>query len=125
VLVVPYPRRRRVEMILRAARVEAEWVPVPGAEAIRERDRERMLEKLSAPVEITEEEQAIADRLLAEKTPQEIALALVRAYSQSLPQPEELADAAPEAARSHRREGFDDTVWFRMDIGRRQNADPR
>jgi ATP-dependent RNA helicase DeaD len=58
-------------MILRAARVEAEWVPVPGAEAIRERDRERMLEKLSAPVEITEEDQAIADRLLAEKTPQE------------------------------------------------------
>src|SRR3546814_892292 len=23
------------------------------------------------------------------------------------------------------RPGFEDTVWFRMDIGRRQNADPR
>ena len=28
-------------------------------------------------------------------------------------------------ADAHHREGFDDTVWFRMDIGRRQNADPR
>jgi ATP-dependent RNA helicase DeaD len=24
-----------------------------------------------------------------------------------------------------RREGFEDTVWFRMDVGRRNQADPR
>ena len=33
---------------------------------------------------------------------------------------------ARSAAQAERhRPGFDDTVWFRMDIGRRQNADPR
>jgi ATP-dependent RNA helicase DeaD len=32
---------------------------------------------------------------------------------------------AADANRGPRREGFDDVVWFRMDIGRRQNADPR
>ena len=30
-----------------------------------------------------------------------------------------------QARPVHHREGFDDTVWFRMDIGRRHNADPR
>jgi hypothetical protein len=29
VLLVPYPRRRRVEMMLRGARIEAEWIASP------------------------------------------------------------------------------------------------
>ena len=33
--------------------------------------------------------------------------------------------AAREAQRERHRPGFEDIVWFRMDIGRRQNADPR
>jgi ATP-dependent RNA helicase DeaD len=54
---------------------------------------------------------------------------LVRAYRSALPNPEELIEGTPQAraaaqADKHR-PGFEDTVWFRMDIGRRQNADPR
>ncbi|MDE2404239.1 MAG: DEAD/DEAH box helicase, partial [Sphingomonadales bacterium] len=126
VLIVPYPRRRRVEMILRAARVEAEWLAPPSADAIRERDRERLLTRLAEPIEATEEESLLAGRLLAELDPQTLALALVRAHRQSQPEPEDLIDLAqtPEAAKGHR-PGFEDCLWFRMDIGRRQNADPR
>jgi ATP-dependent RNA helicase DeaD len=130
VLVVPYPRRRRVEMMLRGARINAEWIDVPSPEAIREQDRERLLTALLAPVETDEEDAALAERLLAEKTPQEIAAALVHAHRATMPQPEELGDRAHSDRREERqagqhREGFDDVVWFRMDIGRRQNADPR
>ena len=131
VLVVPYPRRRRMEMILRAARIDAEWVPVPGAEAIRERDRARLLEKLAEPFEPNDEETLLAERLLAERDPREIALALVRSLRQSLPEPEEMTEpgtgqnAGQGGANPHHRAGFEDTVWFHMDIGRRQNADPR
>ncbi|NBC35418.1 DEAD/DEAH box helicase [Novosphingobium sp. FSY-8] len=126
VLIVPYPRRRRVEMMLRGARIDAEWVPVPGADAIRERDAERMLGRMIATVEEpSEHELATAERLLAEKTPQELALALVRAHMATLPQPEDMADTGEMPERGRRREGFDEVVWFRMDIGRRQNADPR
>src|SRR3546814_10685634 len=46
-----------------------------------------------------------------------------------MPQPEELIGNSPDARRAaqaeRHRPGFEDTVWFRMDIGRRQNADPR
>ena len=128
VIVVPFPRRRRVEMMLRGARIAAEWKPVPGAEAIRERDHERLLETLSAPVEPREEDRALADQLLQRMAPADIALALVRAHAKALPEPEDLIDlSAREAspATAHIRPGFEDTVWFRMDLGRRQNADPR
>ena len=130
VLVVPYQRRRRVEMMLRGARINAEWIAAPTPEAIRAQDRERLIAALLAPAETDEEDQAIAERLLAERSPAEIAAALVRAHRAALPEPEELlGQSAPGEPRvdprTGHRGGFEDTVWFRIDVGRRQNADPR
>jgi len=129
VLIVPYPARRRVEGMLRGARIAVEWIGAPTPEEIRARDRDRLIDALMQPVEVDEEDRAIAERLLAEKSPEEIAAALVRAHRAALPVPEELIEATPEARRvaqqDRHRPGFDDVVWFRMDIGRRQNADPR
>jgi ATP-dependent RNA helicase DeaD len=134
VLIVPYPRRRRVEGMLRGAKIAAEWGNVPTAEDIRAKDRERLLETLLAPVEIDEDDAALAEQLLAQKTPQEIAAALVHAHRASMPAPEEMIDRSPaqgqnagpaQAERGAHRPGFDDIAWFRMNIGRRQNADPR
>ena len=130
VIVVPYPRRRRVEEMLRRARINATAAEVPSAEMIRERDRQRLFETLLEPVEGTPEELELAQRLLDQRGALDLAVALVRQHSKAMPEPEELIDlsargADPRADKSHHREGFDDTVWFRMDIGRRQNADPR
>jgi len=129
VLIVPYPRRRRVEGMLRTAKITAEWSGAPTPEDIRARDRERMLTALLAPVEVDEDDMALGRQLLAEKSAEEIAATLVRTFRAALPEPEELIEATPEgrqAAQAERhRPGFDDVVWFRMDIGRRQNADPR
>jgi ATP-dependent RNA helicase DeaD len=125
VLLVPYPRRRRVEMMLRGARIAAEWAEVPTPEDIRARDRDRLLERLLAPVEIDDDDRALAAELLAQKTPEEIAAALVHAQRAALPAPEELAEPGAADQQKQHRAGFDDVVWFRMNIGRRQNADPR
>ena len=127
VLIVPYPQRRRVEAMLRGARIAAEWIAPPTPEQVQAADRERLLATLLAPVEADDEDRALATRLLAERSPEDIAAALVRAHRARLPAPEELLDAQPNgpaAAKAHR-PGFEDTVWFRIDIGRRQNADPR
>ena len=128
VLIVPYPRRKRVEMMLRGARIEAEWMPAPTPETIRAADHERLLAALMAPVEYDEEDRALGARLLAEKSPEDIAAALVRVHRSRLPVPEEMVDgrdsAAPSKTDGHR-PGFEDIVWFKMDIGRRHNADPR
>ncbi|HEX8534011.1 MAG TPA: DEAD/DEAH box helicase [Allosphingosinicella sp.] len=129
VLVVPYPRRKRVEAVLRGARIEAEWIKPPTAEDIRRSDRERLLAALMEPAEIEEEDRELAQRLLEQKTPEEIAAALVRVHRARMPAPEEMVDSGTGGQQAPRpegpRAGFEDTIWFRMDIGRRHNADPR
>ena len=115
--------------MLRGARIQAEWIDPPSAEAIRHNDRERLLRALLEPVEVDEEDRVLAARLMAERSPEDIAAALVHAHRAALPRAEELPENTPAAAQADRqerhREGFEDIVWFRMDIGRRQNADPR
>ncbi len=129
VLIVPFSRRKRVESMLRHAKIAAEWTDAPDREAIKAKDRERLLEKLLAPVEVDEGDKELAERLLAERSPTEIAAMLVQAHRASMPEPEDLIANTPEARREaqkdRHRPGFEDTVWFRMPLGRRQNADPR
>lgn len=129
VLIVPFSARRRVEAMLGRAQIAAEWQDVPDREAIGQRDRERLLGKLLAPVTIEDADRELAQRLLAERSPDEIAAMLVHAHRASLPEPEDLIANTPQARadaqKERHRPGFEDTVWFRMDIGRGQNADPR
>ncbi len=124
ILIVPYPRRRRVDGMLRGARISAEWISPPSAADIRRADSERMMATLLAPVEADEEDRALANRLLAEKSAEDIAIALVQAHRGRLPEPEDLLGSEPQENRGPR-EGFEGSAWFRMNVGRNQNADPR
>lgn len=143
VIIVPYPRRRRVDGMLRGARINAEWMDAPTAADVRKRDQERLMEKLLTPVEHEPEDIELAQRLMAERTPEDIAASLVQAHRALMPPPEDLLDNSPrgrdrpergergerferpERGSADRREGFEDSVWFRLNIGRHQNADPR
>jgi ATP-dependent RNA helicase DeaD len=126
VLIVPYPRRKRVEGMLRGAKINAEWISAPTPADIRRNDRERLLTALLAPVEADDEDRALAERLLAERSPEDIAVALVQAHRSKMPALEDMIDADSRPERQEGpRAGFEDTIWFRMDVGRRQNADPR
>ena len=141
VIIVPYPRRRRVDGMLRGARINAEWMDVPTAADVRQKDQERLIEKLLAPVEHEPEDLELAARLMAERSPEDIAASLVRAHRALMPPPEDLLDNGPRGRErpergerferpergsgGDRRDGFEDSVWFRLNIGRHQNADPR
>lgn len=128
-LIVPYNRRRRVESMLRGARIEAEWMEAPSPDMIREKDRARLMDRLTTLPEFDEEDRALAADLMGKLRAEDIAAALVRGYRAALPQPEELMSQSPEgrdAAKAQRhRPGFEDTVWFRAAVGRRHNAEPR
>ena len=129
VIVVPYPRRRRVESMLRDAKINAEWIGAPTPEDIRAQDRERLIASLLEEIEFDDEDRELAARLMAERSPEDIAAALVHAHRAAMPQPEELIANTPEAREAAQKErhrpGFEDTMWFRLAVGRRQNADPR
>jgi ATP-dependent RNA helicase DeaD len=131
VLLVPFRARRRVEMMLRGARINAEWVTPPTPAEIVAKDRERMLAALSAPEETDEDDQALARQLMADLPAEAIAAALVRAMRAELPAPEELAvqdsrgDPRGDTREPGPRPGFEGAQWFRINAGRRHNADPR
>ncbi|RIX29431.1 DEAD/DEAH box helicase [Sphingomonas edaphi] len=129
VLLVPFRRRRNVEIMLRNARIEADWIEPPSPEQVLAKDRERLLEQLSVTVEPDEEDRQLAEQLMAKLSPQDIAAALVRSHRTKLPSPEDILAAggrderrAPDAGP---RAGFESSTWFRMNAGRRHNADPR
>ncbi len=144
VLLVPFPKRRRAEQLIAAAGVDAGWSDPPSAELIRARDQERLLADPILAEEPVEEDLALA-RLLLEGRPAEwIAAALVRSYRARLPAPEDQFDPAPIAASRQVGERFvrepgerfvreprapqrsaEGGAWFRLSIGRRQNADPK
>jgi ATP-dependent RNA helicase DeaD len=129
VIVVPFPRRKRVESMLRHAKINADWIAAPTRDAIAQQDRARLMDGLMSPVELTDADRELGEQLLAERSAQEIAAMLVHAHRAALPEPEELLVNSPEAHRAAQKErhrpGFEDVVWFRMDVGRRQHADPR
>ncbi len=133
VLLVPNPKRRRAEMLLSSAGVEASWDAAPGADAIRAQDEARLIAGSIFDETVTDEDFALAKRLMAERTPEEIACAFIRLQRAKMPAPEELTDPGERPARRER--GDADTawpterlqphevVWFRADVGR--NSAPR
>jgi ATP-dependent RNA helicase DeaD len=155
VLLVPPARRRRAELLLNLAGVDADWGTAPQADEIRKLDHDRMKDVLFTE-ETTADDLALAQALLAERSAEDIAAALARLYRARLPSPEDIIDPGERPARSRddrdrdkfqdRGEGGDDrpgkprakpgkgsakhgmaegSVWFRAAIGRRKNAEAR
>ncbi len=124
-LLVPANRRRAAEHLLSNAQVEAGWSPPPTAAEIRERDGEHLAERaVNAAAEAGEDDRELGRCLLREHGADTVAAALASMLRATLPAPEELTlNAPPRAPRAARPNG--DGVWFRVSIGRRDNADPR
>jgi ATP-dependent RNA helicase DeaD len=91
------------------------------------KDRERLLAQLTAPVDLVDEVLELAQTLMKQLEPEAIAAALVRSLQSDMPAAEDILgprERQPRGAAVHR-EGVDDASWFRMNAGRRHNADPR
>jgi ATP-dependent RNA helicase DeaD len=151
-LIVPYARRRKAETLLQAAKLRVRWSPAPTPEEIETRDHERFLAQTTFGEPATEGELVQVRALLAARSQDEIALALLRLHKQKLPRAETLTadtgpprradrtagerpgfsprpdgDRRPDDNRPKRapRTGDRPMAWFRLNIGRAQNADPR
>lgn len=140
VLLVSYTRRRKVEIMLSSAGITAEWSGPPSADEIRAKDQQRMLADpvLTAIIE-DEDTLAMGRQLLEKSTPEQIAAALIQLYRQKLPPPEDVYD--DERMKRQQASGKNDKgqpdvpytdfarggdmVWYRINIGRDKNADPK
>ncbi len=135
VIVTPHSKRRSIERLLTLAGVKASSMPVPSAETILQRDRERLMNDHSLTGELSGEELSFAKELLATKSPEQIAAAFYRQNQVSRPAPEECVDSGVDvrgdiirgdAKRVETpRSDFDGGVWFKLSVGRKQRAEPR
>jgi ATP-dependent RNA helicase DeaD len=134
VILVPHPKRRRLEQLLKSARIEAQWQGPPTADDIRAQDQTRLIEDVLPASDAAEDDIAMAYALMAKRSPEAIAAAYIRLARAQRPAPEDLADIAPETrdftAPADRfdappRAGFEDATWFRIDLGRNKNAEAR
>lgn len=124
-LVVPHTRRRSATRLLGFAKVKAEWGPAPTAQQIRDKDRERILASTDLQEAPSEEDLPMVQELLEKFTPEQIAAAYMRQIHQGLPAPEELLASSFEDRERKPRKDFDNGVWFRLNVGRKHNAEPR
>ncbi len=154
-LLVPHARRRRAEQLLREGSISAKWMAPPTADEIHKLDQERMLQDPLLADPPAPEDFAMAKALLAEKTAEELGAALIKIYRSRLPAIEDISDPGQEPEHRPRHEkrkdwsplqdtegrrerhpardkdsgphnrSMGERVWFRLDIGRKKNADPK
>ncbi len=135
VVLVARSKLRRAEQLFAVAGVHPAWSGPPSAEAIRKRDGERLLTDPVLTEPPSEEDSELARALLAERSAEDLAAALVRIYRAQLPGVEDVTDPGFQTTSRQPRErgaaGSPDASegaggsWFRLNIGRANNADPR
>ena len=137
VVIVPANRARAAETLIASAGVSAQWSGAPLPEEIRARDGARLLNDPVLTEEMTEDDLTLARTLLEGRSAEDLAAALVRMYRARLPAPEEITDLAPLPGR--RQEAVREAaarpekaniasgpmVWFSLNVGRSQKADPK
>lgn len=128
-LIVPHTRRRSASRLLGFAKIKADWAAAPTADEILARDHERLMlnpELSEAPVE---ENTDLIKELLEKFSPEQLAAAYLARVQKDMPAPEELLlqDLSGDRgeARERNRSKFEEGVWFRLNVGRKHNAEPR
>jgi ATP-dependent RNA helicase DeaD len=110
VLLVPPARRRRAELLLNLAGIDVVWGTAPTADEIRKLDQERMLKDALFAEETTADDLVLAQALLAQRSPEDIAAALARLYRARLPSPEDIIDPGQGTGRVRDDRGRDRDV---------------
>ena len=123
-LIVPPKARRKAESLLRTAKLECQWAEAPSAEAVRQRDEERMLADPTWQLDLSEAEGIAARKLTDLFSPEVIAAAYLRLYNSRQSAPENLMPSGGEGPPKPRA-AFGPSTWFAISGGHNQNAEPR
>ncbi len=121
-LIVTQKSRKKAQRILSMAKLKAEWVSAPSADAVKAQEEERMFAQSDWEVPASEAEMPTIDKLTAQFSASQLAAAYVRLYRSIRSAPEELADIDAKPAP---RPEFGPSVWFSVTGGRNANAEPR
>jgi ATP-dependent RNA helicase DeaD len=154
-ILTPFGRRRSAERLFSQAGIQPIWVGPPTALEIRALDAERFLADPALAEPASEDDLDMARRMLAERSAEDIAAALVRLYHARLPAIEDVTDPGERPVAAHKRPVYTERpvqrgrsapedrdyskagrprggkhslgggAWFRIDVGRAKGADPK
>ncbi|MEN8896355.1 MAG: DEAD/DEAH box helicase [Yoonia sp.] len=134
-LIAPAKMKRRAMNLLTWGKLEATWGNPPTAAEVTARDQERLLEDPVWNEEVSEDDAAFAQKLLAAHAPEKIAAAYLRLFAGKNSAPEHLSeykdgpqrpDRADRPDRSPKeRKEFGPSKWFSVDVGREGKAEAR
>lgn len=125
-LIVAPADYKKALRLLSTAKVEAEWSGAPTADEVLAKDDLRMVEDpiLNAPIE---DEGPLAEQMLAQFGPEQMAAAFIRLWREGRPTPEDVSPVAerpaPGVPREHRE--FGNSVWFSLSVGYSGRAEAR
>ena len=129
VMLVPPGARSRIARLLGAARIEAEWKPVPGPSKVRKQLRRRFRQqihgRLAAELAPTQQQIDYAKALLDGRDPAAV-VALLLELAQPTParEPIEIREARSQVARPIRSEAATGYVRFTINWGEGEGAAP-
>lgn len=137
VVLVPLQRARQAERLFYAARIKVKPTPAPTPDQIKKADDARIIERVTTTINALQPEDLVGtEALLAAHTPEQLAALVLLAERRQLPAPEPLEATErggkrgprPTPTMPARRDddaGPDGMVWFHVNVGRFQRADPK
>ncbi|MEP3629092.1 MAG: DEAD/DEAH box helicase [Hyphomicrobiales bacterium] len=125
-LIVTKKTFKKAQRMLHMAKLQADWIQPPSADAVKERESERLFNDDTWQTPASESEQEVISKLETTFTPAQLATAYLRLYRAQRSSPEELSsnnptlDFTPEP-----RQEFGPSIWFSITGGRNKGAEPR
>ena len=124
-VLVPHNRTRTAERLFVQANIKPTWSSPPSREEILNEDRKRIIENKIFKDQITDDEKIFVDELTAKNNIEQLAVAYYRLISKDLSAPEDLLDVTDKNNQNSSRNGFKDSVWFELSVGKEETAEPR
>ena len=124
IVIVPRRNSQKTERLFKMAKIDATWEEPPSADAVREKDHQRLLSDPNWSIPVKEKEVKFLEKLKAIYSAEQIALAYIRLYESRQSSPEELNETS-SSDKNNWQSNFGASVWFSLAMGRDKGADPR
>ncbi|MEL6620193.1 MAG: DEAD/DEAH box helicase [Pseudomonadota bacterium] len=124
VLIVTPKVRSKATRILRGAKLEADWVDAPSADAVRAADAARLFSDPMWTDPVSDSEAEMVGKLADGFTPEQLAAAVLRMQGARHSAPEHLSPVTGEKT-PRGRAAFGPSVWFSVTGGRAQGVEVR
>ena len=124
-VLVPHNRTRIAERLFGQANIKPIWASTPSREEILKEDRKRILENQILKDPINNDEQELVKELITNNSIEQLAVAYSRLLGKDLSAPEDLRNPSERDGNNSRSNGFQNSVWFELSVGRDETAEPR